>query len=595
MGQRLRTAAALFHRPVSLAGICLAMPGPALAMGEIAADVQAYPWLALPGGLFAGLLVGAGGVTLFSRKLRESRNGRAACAPEPADARTPLEVALDAAGLGFWDLDPATGEFSCDPRARALLGLPDGPKHARADWLERVDPADQAAALRFGQEALASGRPRMVEYRVVTHEGETRWIEDCAQAFTAPDGTHRLIGLMRDITRRHVATEELGARRSRAQEAAEEKGRFLAVMSHEIRTPMTGILGMLELLAEDPESEKRTERLGIARRSARSLMAILDDILAFSRLEAGKFELRPEPTRPRRLVSEIMALMAPRAGAKGIALRWTIAPETPEWVLADANRARQVLLNIVSNAIKFTETGQVVTRVYPLRSDTSDTMTLRFDVEDTGAGIAPEMLHRVFESFVRDESGEEGTGLGLAIAKHLTQLMGGTIEMASTVGTGTRVRLDIPVGAVQAAPEDTREAAPEPPGPMRILVAEDNSTNQYLLRALLEREGHHVTMVSDGTEAVRAAKAGGFDVVLMDVQMPIMDGTAATREIRAAKSACADIPIIALTANALAGDKQIYLAAGMNDYVPKPIEFDALNRVLARVSNAHKPRGAAVE
>ena len=590
--------------PTSLAGAALAFAlcraDLAHAFADLDAAVAPGGWLALSGVAIAGGVAALGTAALLSRRLKGPRRSDPPRPLDLAEAKWRLEFALDAAGLGFWDLDLVTHELRCDARARALYALPEQAMHSAADWRARVHPADRAAAIEQGRRALVTDQPSLLEYRIVAPDGETRWVEDIARGFERSDGERRLVGLVRDITERRAAAEELGWRQRRAQESAQEKARFLAVMSHEIRTPMTGILGMLDLLSGEPDAESRHERLGIARRSARSLITILNDVLTFSRLEASEFELRPGPMRPRRLVSEIMALMAPKAEAKGIALRWTIAPETPEWVLADANRTRQVLLNLVSNAIKFTEQGHVATRVEFLGTNVPEAMGLRFEVRDTGGGIDPELLGRVFDSFVRDENGAEGTGLGLAISKHLTQLMGGAIEMTSAPGAGTRARFDIPVSAVREPPPEPARAAPggtgaAPAGPMRILVAEDNSTNQYLLRALLEREGHQVTTVADGREAVRAAKAGNFDVILMDVQMPVMDGAAAAREIRASGLGCADTPIIALTANALASDRQVYLAAGMNDYVPKPIEFDRLSRALTRVAQAPGGRPKAVE
>jgi signal transduction histidine kinase/CheY-like chemotaxis protein len=420
-----------------------------------------------------------------------------------------------------------------------------------------------------------------------------RWIEDIVIAHRNPDGRRRLVGLVRDGTARRSASDELRSGERRALALAEQNARFLAMMSHEIRTPMTSILGMLELLMAEPDSTRRGEHLAIARTSARSLLAILNDVLAFSRLEVGAVRLNAEPTGPRRLVAEAVDLLTPAARERGIALDWSVAPEVPDWVVADPTRLRQVLLNLLGNAVKFTDEGAVRARVDLRPAAAPGRVSLRFEVQDSGIGIAPDLLAEVFTSFVRNESPDrEGTGLGLAIAKQLVELMGGSIALQSTPGIGTVATFEVPVEPLASAPAEKTAPPPRPAAPMRILVAEDNATNRYLVRALLEREGHRVTSVGDGAQALRALETDAFDVILMDVQMPVMDGAAAARAIRGSARPGAGTPIIALTANALSGDRAACLAAGMDDYVSKPIEIGALNEALARVARARPSRAA---
>ncbi|WP_181164475.1 ATP-binding protein [Amaricoccus solimangrovi] len=547
------------------------------------APIGAAEWIAaLPASLaavtvLAGALAAAG---LLVRRVLGTR-------PEAAPA-----LALEAAGIGTREIDPETGMLSCDARARDLLGLTER-RCAEADWLARMRPEDRTEALDQTRRARGSGRSVAILYRVTLPDGRTRWIED----MLAPIPGGRLIALLRDVTEQREAAERLRLRQGQAEATAEETARFLAVMSHEIRTPMTCVLGMLDLLTDEPDARTRAERLEIARRSAGALLAILNDVLAFSRAEGGRFELRPVPTEPGRLVAEVMDMMLPRVEPKGVALDWTIAPDVPERVLTDPGRIRQILVNLVGNAAKFTDQGEIALRVE--RADAPPgRMALAFEVRDSGVGMAPDVLERVFDRFVRDESAgagrEAGTGLGLAISRHLAQLMGGTIEMTSAPGAGSVARFVIPV---ERADAPAREAPPaeestEAPGPLRVLVAEDNATNRYLVRALLEREGHEVTTVADGIEAVAAADQG-FDVILMDVQMPRMDGATATRAIRTSGLASARTPIIALTANALAADRRIYLSAGMSDYVSKPIELAALNGALARAARSRRARAEA--
>lgn len=584
-----------FFLGIWLTGSAIGESGTAAAAGLLAAPMS---WPAASGMTAAGALAGTAGIALLSWRLHRARRK-----PKPVPAGTvgtdwQLDLAMRGAGLGYWELDLQTRALYCDARARALLGLPDRALHSEADWLERIVPEDRATAFDEAHRALELRGTVTLEYRVTHPDGRVRRIEDFATACAGPDGCRRIVGLVRDMTDGHDAAEELRWHRRQAEVTAREKARFLAVMSHEIRTPMTSILGMLDLAIDEPDSDSRTERLRIARSSARSLLAILNDVLAFSRLEAGRFELHPQPFRPARLLSEVIELMMPRAEAKGVTLRSAIARDVPEWVVADPVRTRQVLLNIVGNAVKFTDSGEVAAHVTLVPGD-GDTAALRFEIRDSGVGMRPELLPRAFDCFVRDEASapgrEEGSGLGLAISQHLVQLMGGSIEMESTLGEGSVARFVIPIEPARALPPDEAGPAVEGPPPMRILVAEDNATNQYLVRALLEREGHRVTTVRDGAEAVEAARAGAFDVILMDVQMPVMDGASAARAIRASGDAGAGTPIIALTANALATDRQLYLTAGMSDYVTKPIELAALNGALARAARARRAATVSAE
>lgn len=600
-------AGAGFFLGIWLAGTALDGSGAGAAAGLIGAPTS---WPAVSGMTAIGAIAAAAGIALLSWGLHRAHRKPKPAADPLTETAWQLDFAMRAAGLGFWELDLDTRALRCDARACVLLGLPDRRMHEEADWLGRIVPEDRTRAFDEAHRALDLRGTVTLEYRVAHPDGRIRKIEDFATACRGANGERRIVGLVRDITDRHDTAEELRWHRRRAEDTAREKARFLAVMSHEIRTPMTSILGMLDLVIDEPDSRSRIERLAIARSSARALLAILNDVLAFSRLEAGRFEINAEPFRPRRLVADVMELMTPGAEAKGIDLRWTLAPDVPEWVLADPGRIRQVLVNIVGNAVKFTGSGEVAANVTLVPGVTEAGAALGFEVRDSGVGMRPELLRRAFDSFVRDESPdarrEEGTGLGLAISQHLVRLMGGSIDMESTPGEGSVARFVIPIEPARALPPELSEpelatpevAGPESSGfagpadvaiaPMRILVAEDNATNQYLVRALLEREGHRVTTVRDGAEAVEAARAGDFDVILMDAQMPVMDGASATRAIRASGRPCADTPIIALTANALATDRQVYLAAGMSDYVTKPIELAALNSALARAARSRR-------
>jgi signal transduction histidine kinase/CheY-like chemotaxis protein/HPt (histidine-containing phosphotransfer) domain-containing protein len=375
------------------------------------------------------------------------------------------------------------------------------------------------------------------------------------------------------------------ARRA-AEEANSAKSEFLANMSHEIRTPMAGVMGMIELALEQAVAPAQRERLETAQSSARSLLAILNDILDISRIEARRLELAPVDFDPRQLVSDVMRLMDPVARAKGLAFRSAVADDLPAALRADAVRLKQVLLNLVGNALKFTERGGVSVSLRRLGAE----RRMVFEVTDSGIGIPADRGVDVFEAF-RQADGSivrrfGGSGLGLTISKQLVELMGGDISFSAVPSGGTTFRFT--AAFTDAALVDPCGEAPAlvPGRSLRVLLAEDNRVNQELVRTMLERDGHLVTVVDSGPAAVRAIAEGlACDVVLMDIQMPEMDGFQATAAIRAlAPPAAAAVPIVALTAYAEAGYDRRCREAGMNDYVSKPIDRSQLRRALAHVT-----------
>ena len=394
---------------------------------------------------------------------------------------------------------------------------------------------------------------------------------------------------------------------ARAEAANEAKGRFLANMSHEIRTPMNGVLGVAELLAGTSLDEEQRRYVEIIQASGKSLLRILDDILDFSRIEAGKLDLQSRDFELRKVLEGTAALLAPRAEAKGIGLSWEAAPEVPRLVRGDEGRLRQVLVNLAENAVKFTERGEVRIRV-ETGGEKAGRRVLRFLVEDTGIGIPPENRESVFETFTQVDSSSArkygGAGLGLAISRKLVEMMGGEIGLESEVGKGTVVAFTVPfeepAGRASGAgsgtgAEGSREKASLGGGRLsgRVLLVEDNPTNQLVASRLMEKFGFSVEVASNGARALEALAAGEFDLVLMDVQMPEMDGIEATRRIRegAAGTRNVHIPIIALTAHAMAGDREKCLEAGMDDYLPKPVEAKTLREALERWIPGIEPAG----
>ncbi|MBI3682430.1 MAG: response regulator [Acidobacteria bacterium] len=384
-----------------------------------------------------------------------------------------------------------------------------------------------------------------------------------------------------------IRTRELEQARRRAEDASRLKSEFLANMSHEIRTPMNGILGMTQLLKTTLLSAEQTDYLESAHSSADVLLALLDDILDFSKIEAGRLELNPEPFSLRECVRSAVQTLHLKVVERGLDLRVEIAQDVPDVVHGDNVRLRQVLLNLIGNAIKFTERGSVSVQVDPLEG-TLSTAALRFSIADTGIGISPEKQSIIFESFRQADGSTSrthgGTGLGLAISKRLVEMMGGTIGVESTPGVGSRFWFTVILEPAFEANQQVSRIAdvPLPEQPLRILLAEDNLVNQKLAVRLLEKQGHFVHVVANGRQALDCLEQDSFDLVLMDVQMPEMDGLTATRLLRQKENGVRRrIPVIALTANAMKGDREKCLAAGMDGYLSKPIDLNEFYSALA--------------
>jgi signal transduction histidine kinase/HPt (histidine-containing phosphotransfer) domain-containing protein len=391
-------------------------------------------------------------------------------------------------------------------------------------------------------------------------------------------------------------TEELRAAKLASEAANHAKSQFLANMSHEIRTPMNAVIGFSELLLASELSDRQRERVAGIRDAGQGLLRVINDILDVSRIEAGRMELVETRFEPRRLLESVRELLTPLAAMKGFAVLLSVGPGVPQAVIADEVRLRQILVNLGTNAVKFTERGEVRLSLEALHPDANMAL-LSFRISDTGIGMSEDQVAHLFEPFMQVDAGSArrhgGTGLGLHIARELAQLMGGTLSVQSVPGRGSSFELRLSLRAAPLAAPSGAAPGPVPGSPRRLLLVEDNITNQEVARAMLEAAGHRVEVVAEGAEAVRLCTGQRFDCVLMDCQMPGMDGFEATRRIRAqeAASGAPRVPVVALTASAMTGDRERCLAAGMDDFLPKPFDSAALRAVVER--NALTPPAPA--
>lgn len=451
---------------------------------------------------------------------------------------------------------------------------------------ERSAP-DTIERLRTAIQAGEAFTEELVNYR---KDGIPYWVQIDAQPILDDDGqVTGFMGIERDITERRYRNAELVRAKERADRAAQAsaqanraKSAFLASMSHEIRTPLNGVLGMAQLLLAtelSPEQSTYVERvLG----SGRTLMSLLNDILDFSKVEAGQLELNPEPYALPGLVDEVVELFEGNASAKGLSLHAEVDPELPSWLLGDSTRVRQVLFNLVSNAIKFTAEGQVTLRVDLEGEAQAPQLLLR--VQDSGIGIAPDKLERIFDPFSQADVSTTrrfgGTGLGLAISRQLIGLMEGEIWVDSTLGQGACFSVQVPL--IPASPVEVsvaqRARLRGPTGGLNahVLVVEDNPVNQMVAVGMLRRLGCTTEVAANGVEAVKQFKHQSFDLVLMDWHMPEMDGLEATRVIRGLEAPGIRTPILALTANAYASQSKACLDSGMDGVITKPIVWKEL-------------------
>ena len=556
--------------------------------GKVWVRAEFSPWRD-PSGAVAGVMLGMTDITGLVAALENK---------ERAEER--LNVAMAISDIHVWEMDYVNQTLTTAGAADTFFERPQTYEDI-LDMNSTVHPDDRhivdAGWARYAETGVSHG----VEIRMNRTDKKEVWANSIAFIIANAAGeTERIIGALQNITARKVAERELVAAKQAAEAASFAKSEFLANMSHEIRTPLNGVLGMAQAVLRDDLSEVQRDRLQVIQKSGEALLAILNDLLDLSKIEAGKLTLEAIEFDMGELALGAHAAFTANANAKGVEFNLTVEDEAKGVYLGDPTRLRQILYNLVSNSLKFTDEGEV--RVVVSRSGS----VLHITVNDTGCGIPQDQLATLFEKFVQADASTTrrfgGTGLGLSICRELAELMGGSIRVESVLDQGSVFTVDLPLERVGEArahvPHDAYGAQmPETMfAPIRVLAAEDNMVNQLVLKTLLAQVGLHPEVVADGAACVEAWEREEWDLILMDMQMPIMDGQEAAREIRAREAATGRrrTPIVALTANAMAHQVSAYLAAGMDSHVAKPIEAALLFHAIEACLDASETQELAL-
>jgi PAS domain S-box-containing protein len=576
---------------------------------------EAAPWRDA-NGVIGGLLVKSHDVTDIVETLE---------AAERSEQR--LRLATDMAGLMVWEADVE------DLRLQSISGTMEGLEAAevageiRQSIWRGVHPADRPAAEALWRRYMETGEPFRTTYRLMRRGGPHIWVASTAEVVLSDDGrVERIVGVLKNIDHEKRAEQAMAKALEAAESANRAKTEFLANMSHEIRTPLNGVMGIASVLGRTQLTLSQREMVDLIGASAHTLEAMLSDVLDLARIEAGRLELRDEPFDLGEALSHVAGLFELKAKDKGLMLKTAISPAARTQVRGDAIRLRQIVSNLLSNAVKFTDQGRVSLHVEAQRKDAR--LSVRMSVIDTGIGFDAETGARLFQRFEQADGSITrrfgGTGLGLAISKSLADAMGGSLSATGTPGKGAvftfelelacveqsrlvrkselepyaALEADLVTALVEAAPPDLKLDAPpevepkaapkqKPPGP-RVLLAEDHPTNRKVVSLILGAIGADLTSVENGEEAVLAAGRESFDIILMDMQMPVMDGLTAIAEIRAQelREGRSRTPILALTANAMAGDARASEVAGADGHLTKPI---AAEKLIGAILQVRKP------
>ncbi len=509
------------------------------------------------------------------------------------EGRESLQLAMEGARLGAWHWNILTDRWRASEVCRSYFGVsPDAPM-SRETLLSKVPPGERKRVEQALSESLATLGHYGEEFRVIWPDGSEHWLAASGRTFGFPDGTpERMEGVVSDITDRKAAEAALIEAKEAAEAANAAKSAFLANMSHELRTPLNAISGLSYLLKRSSLTPQQIDRVDKIGGAGQHLLETISAVLDLSRIEAGRMELHETVVSAEALIGKVVAMLGERAERQGAEARRRHVDAAATRCSGDPVRLEEALLNFAANAVKFTATGSV-TLSCRLDEESADSALLRFEVRDTGIGIAPEVVPRLFAAFEQVDSSLTrqygGTGLGLAIARKLARLMGGDAGVESQLGVGStfwftaRLKKALPAEpAACPAPAASAEAVlRRDHHGKRILLAEDDPLNREIVRELAQLAGLSVDSAKDGVEAVEAAGRTGYDLILMDLQMPRLNGLEATRRIRATDRG-ANMPIIALSALAFAEDRGKCLEAGMNDFIAKPVEPEALYKVLVK-------------
>lgn len=521
-----------------------------------------------------------------------------------------LREAQRIAHIGSWEVDVRAWTLRWSDESFRIFGRdPKTFTPTNDAFFAAVHPDDLELVKEASQSAIDTGRPYRVEHRLIRPDGAIRNVLESAEIVVDDSGqVVSMIGTVQDITDQKLIEEQLAEAKRVAEEESRLKSIFVANMSHEIRTPLNGIIGALQWLMGSPLGAEEMEFARLAQGCADSLLLLVDDILDLSKIEAGKIDVRPAEFGVRELVLQVVQLFQGRAEERGVNLSCVIDESAPETVCSDPDRVRQILVNLLGNAVKFTEpAGSICVEVV---GSSEPERALQISVRDTGIGIPKERLSDVFRAFTQVDGSPTrrhgGTGLGLAISRELAHCLGGHLTVLSEVGAGSTFVLDLPTlmrreRALPSLPRERRATGEwrlQPrkrfrpaEAPLRVLLVEDNQVNQRVGRGLIERDGHIVVTAENGSEAIELVRQLPFDLILMDIQMPVMDGLAATTVIRELERHSTERRfIVALTAHAMTGDPDRCLAAGMDDYIPKPLSLDRLNEVLTRAAELRATR-----
>ena len=503
-----------------------------------------------------------------------------------------MNAALQNIDQGLGMIDREGRILVLNQRAVELLSIPDrfkvgDPLAKLVDWQREADLFEENLPVEPLRHRATESDAHPPIYRRMRNTGAILEV----RTQNLPDGSS--VRTFADVTAWKRAQEELTAARDAAETAMRTRAQFLAVISHEIRTPLNGIIGTADLMGRDALTVQQQGYMRIIEESSRHLLSLVDDVLDFSRIDRGQIEIEAIPFEPRAVLSDVIDMLTPHAAAGGLRLTGQVGEAVPQRVVGDPRRLRQVLLNLIGNAKKFTEAGSIDVHMAATRSDDApDAWRLICRVSDTGIGMSAEATQRLFQEFTQIDGSIArrfgGTGLGLAISRRLVEAMGGSISVQSTPGVGSTFTFDIRVGV--ATTEDAPlpcTSAPLPP--IAVLLAEDDLVNRLVATRMLEKLGCTVTIAEDGSRALEAVRQRAFDLVVMDVMMPNMDGLAATRAIRFLPDRNGAIPIVGLTANAFASDEAACRAAGMDGFLSKPVTLERLAAAITQTIARRRP------